>query len=94
MPTLEGKVALVTGFTIIALGYFVHPFDRVVASMHDFAAEIGQAGIVLAVQRAAQFVVKKMLQAEDPVPGDASEPRIETTEAPQVVGFERCRPPP
>lgn len=30
------KTGLVAGFVIIAVGYFVPPFDRVVASMHEF----------------------------------------------------------
>ncbi|MDJ0653961.1 MAG: solute:sodium symporter family transporter [Xanthomonadales bacterium] len=36
VPPAAAKIALVTGFAVIALGYFVPPFDRVVASMHDY----------------------------------------------------------
>ena len=36
VPPLAAKVALVAGFVLIAVGYFVPPFDRIVASMHEF----------------------------------------------------------
>ncbi|WP_013630065.1 solute:sodium symporter family transporter [Rubinisphaera brasiliensis] len=36
VPALAAKIALVVGFTVIAIGYFVSPFDKVVASMHEF----------------------------------------------------------
>jgi SSS family solute:Na+ symporter len=36
VPPIAAKVALVTGFLVIACGYFVPPAATVVASMHDF----------------------------------------------------------
>ncbi len=36
VPSLAAKVALVVGFLLIALGYFVPPFDGWVAAMHEF----------------------------------------------------------
>ena len=36
VPPKAAKIALVAGFFIIAVGYFVPPFDQVVASMHEF----------------------------------------------------------
>jgi len=36
VPPKAAKIALVAGFVIIAVGYFVPPFDKVVASMHEF----------------------------------------------------------
>lgn len=36
VPPLAAKIGLVMGFVIIAVGYFVPPFDTIVASMHDF----------------------------------------------------------
>lgn len=36
VPPLAAKIGLVAGFAIIAVGYFVPPFDTVVASMHEF----------------------------------------------------------
>jgi solute:Na+ symporter, SSS family len=36
VPPKAAKIALLTGFTVIAIGYFVPPFDRIVASMHEF----------------------------------------------------------
>ena len=36
VPPLAAKVALVAGFTMIAVGYFVPPFDGWVAAMHEF----------------------------------------------------------
>jgi SSS family solute:Na+ symporter len=36
VPPKAAKIALLTGFIIIAVGYFVPPFDRIVAAMHEF----------------------------------------------------------
>lgn len=36
VPPMAAKVALVIGFTVIATGYFVPPFDRFVTAMHQF----------------------------------------------------------
>jgi SSS family solute:Na+ symporter len=36
VPSFAAKFALVMGFSIIAIGYFVPPFDRIVAAMHEF----------------------------------------------------------
>jgi SSS family solute:Na+ symporter len=36
VPAIAAKVTLLAGFTIIAVGYFVPPFDKIVASMHEF----------------------------------------------------------
>ncbi len=36
VPPRAAKLALVMGFAIIAVGYFVPPFDRIVAQMHEF----------------------------------------------------------
>jgi SSS family solute:Na+ symporter len=36
VPPIAAKVGLVAGFAVIAIGYFVPPFDVVVASMHEF----------------------------------------------------------
>lgn len=36
VPAFAAKVALVAGFAIIAIGYFVSPFDLIVESMHEF----------------------------------------------------------
>jgi SSS family solute:Na+ symporter len=36
VPPLAAKFGLVAGFAIIAIGYFLSPFDRIVAAMHDF----------------------------------------------------------
>jgi len=36
VPPIAAKIGLVAGFTTIATGYFVPPFDKVVASMHEF----------------------------------------------------------
>ena len=36
VPSLAAKMALVVGFVVIALGYFVPPFDGWVAAMHEF----------------------------------------------------------
>lgn len=35
-PAIAAKIGLVAGFTAIAVGYFVPPFDKVVASLHEF----------------------------------------------------------
>ncbi len=36
VPPIAAKVALVAGFLMIAIGYFVSPFDKVVDSMHEY----------------------------------------------------------
>ena len=36
VPPRAAKQALITGFLVIAVGYFVPPFDLVVASLHEF----------------------------------------------------------
>ena len=36
VPARAAKQALVAGFVMIAVGYFVSPFDRIVESMHEF----------------------------------------------------------
>lgn len=36
VPALAAKLGLIAGFVIIAVGYFVPPFDLVVASLHEF----------------------------------------------------------
>lgn len=36
VPPKAAKIALITGFVVIATGYFVPPFDKIVASLHEF----------------------------------------------------------
>lgn len=36
VPPKAAKIALVTGFVVIAVGYFVPPFDLIVGSLHEF----------------------------------------------------------
>ncbi len=36
VPALAAKIALLAGFTVIAVGYFVPPFDSIVSSLHEF----------------------------------------------------------
>jgi SSS family solute:Na+ symporter len=36
VPPKAAKIALITGFSVIAVGYFVPPFDMIVESMHEF----------------------------------------------------------
>lgn len=36
VPAIAAKIGLVAGFSLIAVGYFVPPFDKVVASLHEF----------------------------------------------------------
>ncbi|MEZ6131686.1 MAG: solute:sodium symporter family transporter [Planctomycetaceae bacterium] len=36
VPPIAAKIGLIAGFAMIATGYFVPPFDTVVASMHEF----------------------------------------------------------
>jgi solute:Na+ symporter, SSS family len=36
VPPIAAKIGLVAGFAVIAVGYFVKPFDQIVASMHEF----------------------------------------------------------
>ncbi len=36
VPSIAAKVGLISGFAVIAIGYFVSPFDTIVASLHEF----------------------------------------------------------
>ncbi|TWT52771.1 putative symporter YidK [Rubripirellula amarantea] len=36
VPPIAAKIALVAGFAVIATGYFVSPFDKIVDSLHEF----------------------------------------------------------
>ncbi len=36
VPPLAAKIGLLAGFSAIAIGYFVSPFDKIVASLHEF----------------------------------------------------------
>lgn len=36
VPAIAAKIGLIAGFSLIAIGYFVYPFNTVVASMHEF----------------------------------------------------------
>ncbi len=36
VPPIAAKIGLIAGFVIIATGYFVSPFDKIVASIHEF----------------------------------------------------------
>ena len=36
VPAVAAKIGLITGFVVIAVGYFVHPFSQIVDSMHEF----------------------------------------------------------
>lgn len=36
VPSIAAKVGLIVGFAVIAIGYFVPPFDTIVASLHEF----------------------------------------------------------
>jgi len=36
VPPLAAKLGLIVGFCVIPIGYFVYPFNRIVASIHEF----------------------------------------------------------
>ena len=36
VPSIAAKIGLIAGFIVIAVGYFVPPFDQIVESMHEF----------------------------------------------------------
>lgn len=36
VPAIAAKIGLVAGFAVIAIGYFVPPFDLIVSSLHEF----------------------------------------------------------
>ena len=36
VPAIAAKIGLVVGFAVIAIGYFVSPFDIIVESLHEF----------------------------------------------------------
>lgn len=60
VPALAAKIGLVAGFTVIAVGYFVSPFDKVVASMHDFQF----LGVVFSWLLILMFVIGEVMPRE------------------------------
>jgi SSS family solute:Na+ symporter len=56
VPALAAKVALVAGFGIIAIGYFVPPFDGYVTALHEFHF----LGVVFALLVAAMLLIGKL----------------------------------
>ncbi len=36
VPPIAAKIGLIAGFSVIAIGYFVPPFDKIVTSLHEF----------------------------------------------------------
>ncbi len=36
VPAIAARIALIAGFVLIAIGYFVPPFDKMVERMHEF----------------------------------------------------------
>jgi SSS family solute:Na+ symporter len=61
VPPRAAKIALITGFAVIAIGYFVPPFDRIVASMHEFHF----LGIVFAYLVITMLVIGELNPLED-----------------------------
>ena len=68
VPPLAAKVGLASGFFIIAIGYFVPPFDKLVASLHDFHFQ----GIVFAYLIIMMLIIGEIKPLEkEYVPVDA-----------------------
>lgn len=61
VPPRAAKQALVAGFVIIAIGYFVSPFDQIVASLHEFHF----LGIVFAYLVIFMLVMGEIAPTED-----------------------------
>ncbi len=61
VPASAAKCALVVGFTVIALGYFVPPFTLIVAAMHDFHF----LGIVFAYLVVLMLVIGELRPLQD-----------------------------
>ncbi len=57
VPPIAAKIALLAGFAIIAVGYFVHPFDLIVASLNEFHF----LGIVFAWLVILQLVIGEIM---------------------------------
>ena len=56
VPARAAKTALVSGFIVIAMGYFVSPFNKIVAAMHEFHF----LGIVFAYLLISMFVMGEL----------------------------------
>jgi len=56
VPARAAKTALVSGFVVIAMGYFVSPFNKIVAAMHEFHF----LGIVFAYLLISMFVMGEL----------------------------------
>ncbi len=62
VPPLAAKLALLTGFVVIALGYFVPPFTLIVANLHDFHF----LGIVFAYLVVLMLVIGELKPLPEP----------------------------
>ena len=60
VPARAAKIALISGFVVIAVGYFLPPFNRIVASMHEFHF----LGIVFAYLLITMFIVGEIYPRE------------------------------
>ncbi len=61
VPAIAAKIALITGFILIAMGYFVHPFSKWVKEMNEFHF----LGLVFAVLVLAMLIIGKLMPRKD-----------------------------
>ena len=61
VPPVAAKIALVAGFSVIAVGYFVSPFDSIVSSLHEFHF----LGLVFAWLVILMFVIGEVLPSAE-----------------------------
>ncbi len=61
VPAIAARIGLVAGFIIIAMGYFVPPFDKVVETMHEFHF----LGAVFAVIIATMLIIGKVIPRKE-----------------------------
>ena len=61
VPAIAAKIALIAGFVLIGIGYFVHPFDKWVKEMHEFHF----LGAVFAVLIVTMLIIGKVMPRKE-----------------------------
>ena len=61
VPAIAARVALIAGFVLIGIGYFVPPFDKLVEAMHEFHF----LGAVFAVLILVMLIIGKIMPRKE-----------------------------
>ena len=61
VPAIAARIALIAGFILIAVGYFVPPFDKMVGIIHEFHF----LGIVFAILVVTMLIIGKIMPRKE-----------------------------